>query len=249
MSDSTAVVPGPTPTGPPEPRQSPTKDQMHNGRRFISGPPPTQISDIHPKLRGIENFNSWQFAVLNKLKPLHCRQMLDSTMPRPDQKKDYYDRWEDWSYTLSAWLITQVEAEICEALRVTHDPTEYADETWDAIKNILFRPGFTDGRTAWLRLVTMHRKQFTGPLEYIQEFQRVFDVADALGYGYTPYSAALVLVHNLRGDLRTWCDRFERNMSNDGDDDDDNNEEFEKGYDKDKFHALCDSARLSIMRP
>ncbi|PYH90776.1 hypothetical protein BO71DRAFT_401924 [Aspergillus ellipticus CBS 707.79] len=155
-------------------------------------------------------------------------QLLDMENARPTAGTRHYERWKLISARVANWIMLQVDKTFLDRHRLHQNPKEYADETFDCIRKAVDREGVLRKRTEILKLMTMSRRDYDQATQYVRAFEEAVILTDRLGCGITPYTAAVVLLHNLRLEPGYWAAAMA----------------LEVGYDEGDTYSMSDFCRL-----
>lgn len=71
------------------------------------------------------------------LRQVKIKDLVDSTIPRPQEDDPNFEKWEILSIAVGNWLTLQTDFNILGELRSSAYTLHYADDVWNAIKGVV----------------------------------------------------------------------------------------------------------------
>jgi hypothetical protein len=162
------------------------------------------------KLKGAENFDTWEFFALKTLKLYSLDGLLKGPRPSPTHAK--YTHWRGLSLRVGLWLSLQVDTKIVQQLTVSSTPIDYADEVYTAIKRIVIGHGHEQAGYSYLAAVSMKREDYGTTEQFVTAFRQHVQIANRQNTPISPYSAALLLTEALKDELPIWVETIRYNF-------------------------------------
>jgi len=162
------------------------------------------------KLKGAENFDTWEFFALKTLKLYSLDGLLKG--PRPSSTHAKYTHWRGLSLRVGLWLSLQVDTKIVQQFTVSSTPINYADEVYTAIKRIVIGHGHEQAGYSYLTAVSMKREDYGTTEQFVTAFRQHVQVVNRQNTPISPYSAALLLIEALKDELPIWVETVRYNF-------------------------------------
>lgn len=114
-----------------------------------------------------------------------------------------------------SWLVNQVDTTIINEFWNLTSPTTFANNAFEAIKNIVVGTGHFESRTTYVTAIQMRRDDYASIEQYVTNFQSYYQYSNKLGTTITPYSAMLLMLKQLQPELPNWVSNIENNFKED----------------------------------
>ena len=128
------------------------------------------------KLKGAENFDTWEFFALKTLKLYSLDGLLKGPRPTPTHAK--YTHWPGRLLRVGLWLSLQVDTKIVQQLTVSSTPIDYADEVYTAIKRIVIGHGHEQAGYSYLAAISMKREDYGTTEQFVTAFRQYVQIAN-----------------------------------------------------------------------
>jgi hypothetical protein len=138
------------------------------------------------KLKGAENFDTWEFFALKTLKLYSLDGLLKG--PRPSSTHAKYTHWRGLSLRVGLWLSLQVDTRI--VIGHGHEQAGYS----------------------YLAAVSMKREDYGTTEQFVTAFRQHVQIANRQNTPISPYSAALLLTEALKDELPIWVETVRYNF-------------------------------------
>ncbi|KAF9894981.1 hypothetical protein FE257_004605 [Aspergillus nanangensis] len=143
---------------------------------------PESIPSIPEKLNGHSGWENWAFFVTGALKVAIMENLIQKEIPRPTPGANDYDNWKRQSMAVSHWLTLQLGKPVMESYRSLSVVPTYADDAFQAIKNLVLGRGGLDTFPfeGWKQASRMKRDHFRSIEDYVNAFQTLEELEEEL---------------------------------------------------------------------
>ena len=136
------------------------------------------LENLPDRLKGSTNYTSWSIYVKKTLNIEGLGNLIDSSIRRPTLEDPNYLLWKKTSLKIGMWLVKQLNTELVEKLDLSPTPTDYADETYDAIKRMVIGSGIEDVGNAYLLATSMQQEDYGSMEHFINAFRQAIKQAN-----------------------------------------------------------------------
>jgi Reverse transcriptase (RNA-dependent DNA polymerase) len=163
------------------------------------------LENLPDRLKGSANYTSWNIYVKKTLNIEGLGNLIDSTVPRPTLQDPNFLLWKKTSLKIGMWLVKQLNTDLVEKLDLSPTPTDYADETYDAIKRMVIGSGIEDIGNAYLLATSIQREDYGSMEHFVHAFRQAVKQANRTeGTQIPPLAAALLLLRAIQKELPMW---------------------------------------------
>lgn len=153
-------------------------------------------------LTALDGFDAWFRAVQRELSAHGLERLIDITINRPHQTDASAKNWLRLSKMIRGWLATSIADTLLQRIESQGTRVLLADEFMEQAQNVLRGKGFSAVNTAWNRLLTINRANFSTASQYIQELQQRYTETQRLNLTVSPRMLLAILCNSLKEEIQ-----------------------------------------------
>jgi hypothetical protein len=115
----------------------------HPTRNQASKLPDTFTETLAPlnKLKRGDDFDAWHYCVKSSLEQFDLEDLIDFTIPRPNESDNEYAIWARLSKRVKMWMTLQLSTSLIGEISRSNEPSKYADEFIRLVKKLVLGNG------------------------------------------------------------------------------------------------------------
>jgi hypothetical protein len=158
------------------------------------------------KLKGRDDFDAWHYCVKSSLEQYDLEDLIDFTIPRPNESDNEYAIWARLSKRVKMWMTLQLSTSLIREISQSSEPSVYADDFIRLVKKLVLRDGHNLAHIVWLEALSMKRSQYGTIEQFITALRDKVQHSNRVDMPITAYQAASLLLKNVHRELPNYVE-------------------------------------------
>ena len=158
------------------------------------------------KLRGRDDFNVWNYCVKSTLEQFDLEDLIDFSIPRPNESDNKYAKWARLSKRVKMWMTLQLSTSLIREISQSSEPSMYADDFIRLIEKLVLGDGHNLAHIVWLEALSMKRSQYSTIEQFITALRDKVQHSNRVDMPITAYQAASLLLKNVHRELPNYVE-------------------------------------------
>lgn len=161
-----------------------------------------ETSNIDILTKSDTDVEDWFVSVEDITRQLQLGDLLDNTIPRPDQDHESYTKWSFWSATVSWWIRRFINAEMESHLSLPTGEITFADDLFYTIKSYFGRADCSSHlRQELITWDHMKRADYETAEDFVIACENSCIILDRFNLGPPRFMALCRLLDGLKDEL------------------------------------------------
>lgn len=174
-----------------------TLDEAPDQGYHLPDPKTTTLFPITPPLSHRDDYDAWEAMVVNQLRPLRLRNLIDDKILRPYRNAPNAERWVTLSERVYSWLSYGLDPAVNREINLQSGNIRWADKFMCECKRYFKGEGHIAIAMAIGRFFSTRRSEFNTIEEFITGIQTRFMTARDLNGHVVPYHMMVIITLEL----------------------------------------------------